>query len=226
MEFIKDLSEAKMFKTRNQLSKEGVQSLTDHLFVGLMSLYAMSNSYEYAPVASEYARKTLMFGNFKNASPSGTDLYQMIHSLSNPGGLFSKPKDTMMSSRVNIDDRKIKQFMLRISTGKLSTGQAQQFFLRLEKDLGIQNPKLVASRRLVQDWKKLNTNQRQLATTHMMKHYRLNGRRSDLMPLFSNFAHDGNLVIGSKKKHKIAKAIAAGAAAFAGGYALGSMSKL
>lgn len=226
MEFIKDLSEAKMFKTRAQLSREGVQALTDHLFVGLMSLYAMSNSYEYAPVAREYARKTVMFGNFKNASPSGTDLYQMIHSLGNPGSLFSKSKDTMMSNRVNIDERRIKQFLLKLPTGQITRGHAQQFFLRLEKDLGIQDPKLIASRRLVQDWSRLNTSQRQLATTHLMKHYRLNGRRSDLMPLFSSFAHDDNLVIGSKKKNKIAKAIATGVAAAAVGYAIGKMSKL
>ena len=48
LSFIQSLGEARMFKSRNQLEKEGARSLTDHLFVSLLALYAMSNDYKYA----------------------------------------------------------------------------------------------------------------------------------------------------------------------------------
>ena len=77
LEFIQSLGEARMFKTRQQISSEGARGLTDHLFVGLLSLYAMSNDYKYAPMAKQYARRTGMYGGFnklENVGGSNTAL--------------------------------------------------------------------------------------------------------------------------------------------------------
>ena len=87
--FINSLGEARMFKTRQQISSEGASSITNHLFVGLMSIYIMSNNYEYAPVAKAYATNTVRKGNFNTPSPSGSDLYQTMHTLLKPKGLLS-----------------------------------------------------------------------------------------------------------------------------------------
>ena len=87
LDFIQSLGEARMFKTRQQLASAGARALTDHLFVGLLSLYAMSNDYKYAPVAKQYARRTGMYGGFSRPSPSGTDVYKTIHTILKPEGL-------------------------------------------------------------------------------------------------------------------------------------------
>ena len=108
----------------------------------------------------------------------------------------------------------------------MSTSHAQQFFFKLERDLKIQDPKLRAARRLIQDWTKLSTQQQQLATTQLMRYFRLNARRSDLMPLFAKFAKDAGLEISDEKKSSIGKTLAKGAAAFAVGYGLGKTMKL
>ena len=227
LKFMQSLGEARMYKTRNQISREGARSITDHLFVSLMSLYTMSNDYKYAPVAKEYARRTMQSGSsFANPSPSGTDLYQTIHTLNKPEGLVSSEADKLLLAKVNVNNLKIKNFMRGVQSGKITPGQAQQFFFKLEKDLAIQDPKLRAARRLAQNWDTLTTAQRQLVTTQINRYFKMNAKRSDIAPLFTRFAKDAGLVVNDSKAKKIGKRIARGAAAFAGGYALGKMTEL
>lgn len=218
--FMQTLGEAKMFKSRDQIERQGARVLTDHLFTSIMALYVMSNDYNYAPVAKKYAAQTLQLGNFNRPSPGGTDLYQTLYSVKRPE-LFSKEADTMLMGKVNVNDTKIKQFLKSIQSGNVNQNAMQAFLYKLERDLKIQDPKLRAARRLVQDWSKLSTQQQQLAASQIVKHFRNNAQRSDLMPLFMKFTKDNKLNVGSSKKAKIAKTIARKAAAGAGGYALG-----
>ena len=224
--FINGLGEARMFKTRNQISKEGVRSISDHLFVGLLSLYAMSNDYNYAPVASAYARQTAQRGNFNNPSPSGTDMYQTVHTLLKPEGLVNSEADKMLLGKIRVDQQRIKTFMKQVERGNVSPGQAQSFFYKLEKDLAIQDPKLRATRRLVQGWNELSTQQQTLAATHIDRYYRQSARRSDMNPIFNTFAKENNLIAGGSKMAKIGKRVARGAAAFAAGYVAGKMTEM
>jgi len=225
LSFIESLGEARMYKTRQQISKDGARSITDHAFMSMMSLYAMSNDYEYAPVAKEYAKRTLSRGSFGQPSPSGTDLYQTLFTLKKPSGLLSGDKDDLLLTKVKVHDARIKQFMRGIENGNLTHGQAQAFFFRLEKDLAIQDPKLRATRRLVQDWSTLTTGQRQLAGTQMTKYFRQQGRRSDLAPLMNNFISKNKLAVPTGKLAKVARRVARGAGAFAAGYAAGKIIK-
>ena len=222
-EFIKEITEARMFRTRDQIAKQGARNLTDHLFVGLMSLYAMSNDYKYAPVAKEYAKRTAQFGNFNRPSPSGTDLYQTLYSIQRPEELMPAERDKMLMNKVKVDMPRIKRFLNNVKRGNVSQSEAQQFFFKLERDLKIQDPKLRAARRLTQDWEKLSTQQRQLVGTQLNRYYRMNARRSDLNPLFSNFAKDENLLINDQEKKSIKQRIVRGIGAFAAGYAVGKV---
>jgi hypothetical protein len=189
----------------------------------MMSLYAMANDYKYAPVAKEYARRTSMFSNWNKPSPSGTDLYQTIHSTLKPKGLADSDADKLLLAKVNVEQKRVRMFLKQIESGKLNTGQAHTFFYRLEKNLAIQDPKLKAARRLVGEWDTLNTTQRQLAATQLTKYFRLNARRSDLNPIFTKYANEAGLELTDKKKGGIGKRIARGAAAFAAGYTAGKM---
>ena len=150
LEFMQTLGEARMFKTRDQISREGARVLTDHLFVSALSLFVMSKDYDYAPQATAYAARTAQYGSFNKPSPGGTDLYQTIYSLQNPDFLTSQ-KDKLLMNRVNIDGSKITRFVKQMRSGNLTQQQAKTFLFKLEKDLAIQDPKLRAARRLVQD---------------------------------------------------------------------------
>lgn len=221
LEFFQSLGEARMYKTRDQIKKAGSRSLTDHLFVSLISLYIMSNDYNYAPVAKRYAQTTNRLGSYNMPSPSGTDLYQTIYSLKHGKDLMHDERDQMLMNKVNIDDACIKRFIDKIKTGNANSADASQMLFRLERELKIQDPKLKAARRLAQDWDKLSTTQRQLVGNQIMRYFRLNARRSDLMPLFAKFAADNNLNITDEKKKSIGRSLLRKAAAFGAGYAIG-----
>lgn len=221
LSFMQELGEARMFKTRQQIQKEGGYSLTNHLYANLLSLYVMSQDYNYAPVASQYAAKTIQMGGFGRPSPSGTDLFQTIHSLKNPGYFKGNEKDEMLLQNVHVNDVHVRRFLQKIKAGKASSADAAPFFMKLERDLKISDPKLRATRRLAQDWDKLNTSQRQLAGNHLNKYFRQNAWRSDMMPLFGKFAKDNNLNITPSRGKEIAKTVARKAAAFGIGYMIG-----
>lgn len=227
LSFIQTLGEARMYRSREQIKREGARSVTDHLFVSLLSLYTMANDYKYAPVAKEYAKRTMQSGgSFSQPSPSGTDLYQTLFTLNKPQGLFADEADQLLLNKVKVNNPKIKKFMRDVQTGNINPGQAQAFFFKLERDLAIQDPKLRAARRLAQNWDTLTTAQRQLVATQLNRYFNMDAKRSDLRPLFNNFAKDSGLVVSDSKAKKIGKRIARGAAAFAGGYALGKMLEL
>ena len=144
-----------------------------------------------------------------------------MFTLLKPEGLADSAKDKLLLAKVNVDQRRIRQFMKMLETGKVNPGQAQAFFYKLEKNLAIQDPKLRAARRLIGDWTNLTTQQQQLASTQLNKYYRLNARRSDLNPMFSQFSKDSGLIVGDSKLKKIGKVVARGVAAFGIGYAAG-----
>lgn len=226
MTFIQSLGEARMYKSRQQISQEGARSVTDHLFVSLLSLYTMSNDYNYAPVAKEYAKQTTRMGGFNSPSPSNTDLYQTIYTIGKPDGLLGSEKDALLLNKVNLDQPRIKRFLKQIEMGQVTPGAAQAFFFKLERDLAIQDPKLRAARRLAQNWTTLSTAQQQLVATQINKYFRTDARRSDLFPLFGKFAADSKLVVDDSKLKKVAKRAARGTAAFAIGYAAGKATEL
>ena len=219
---IQSLGEARMFRSKEQIAGAGARAITDHIFVNLLSLYAMSQDYNYAPVAKEYAKRTRAPGSsFGRAAPGGTDLYQSIFSALRSDSLLNKEKDAMLMGKVNIDKPRINRFLQQIQQGTVTDAQAMQFFYKLERDLKIQDPKLRASRRLISNWNGLTTQQQQLSGTQLMRYYRLNGRRSDIMPLYSKFTKDNDLILDKGEKRSIAGRIARGAGAFAAGYAIG-----
>lgn len=226
LSFIQSLGEARMFKSRSQIAGEGAQSITNHAFVSMLTLYAMSQDYNSAPVATKYAKATISRGSFGQPSPGGTDLYQTFFTLSKPDGLFKDPKDKLLMNKVTFDQAKTKAFLRRIQSGQVTQGEAQTFFYRLEKQLAITDPKLRAARRLTQNWPKLTTQQRTLVASQLDRHFRQNAIRSDIYPHFKRFAKSGNLIVGQGTTKKIAKRIARGAAAFAIGYAAAKATEL
>lgn len=226
LSFIQSLGEARMFKTRDQIKKEGARSVTDHLFVSLLSLYTMSNDFRYAPVATEYAKKTMQNGGFNTPHPGGTDLYQTLFTIKKPNGILDGAADSALLDKVRLNDVHIKKFLRDVSNGKTTPGAAQAFFFRLERELAIQDPKLRAARRLAQNWTTLSTSQQQLVATQLSRYYKVHAKRSDLNALFTNFAKDSGLEVDDSKLKKIGKRVARGAAAFAAGYAAGKMTEL
>jgi len=226
-EFIGDLNESKMFRTRQRVEGSNARDMADFAFMNMLSLYIMSNEYDMAPAAAEYAGRTMQTGNFNSYRQSGSDLHVALASLKNnmPG---AGDKNSHQLGRIKLNDQKIKAYLKTIQAGRRVTGVGS-FFMKLEKDLDIKNSNYRGVRRLVQDWPTATKMQKQLVITRMSQFYRTKALRSELYSYIRDLGRSQGLMVknasnGERPKMRgsdtLAKLAIAGAS-IAGGYMLG-----
>tara|TARA_B100000965_G_scaffold97260_2_gene79506 strand:- start:2966 stop:3820 length:855 start_codon:yes stop_codon:yes gene_type:complete len=225
--FIGDILESKMFRSKSRVEGSNARDMADFAMMNMLALYILSNEYDFAPVAQDYAKRTIMYGNFNSFRAGGTDLNIALTAVRN-GMADSGDKNKLQSDKLEFNDVKIKAFLNTMKAGR-PPASIQSFFMRLEKDLDIQNSNYRSIRRLVQDWPRLNKMQKQLVITRMLQFFRTKALRSELYSYIRDMSRSQGLeaknahnaeqprMRGSDTLAKIAMATGA----IAGGYALG-----
>ena len=224
--FISELNESKMFRSKNRVEGTSSRDMADVAFMNMLSLYIMSQTYDMAPAAAAYAKRTMKYGNQFKYQQGGTDLHIALSSLKN--GMGVGVKNQMQTAKLNIPEMQIRQFLKNIEAGR-KIPSPETFFLKLERGLDIQNSNYRSIRRLVQGWPRLNNMQKSLVITRMNQYYRANALRSELYSYIRDIGRTQGLQIRNagnaesprmRGSDTIAK-IAGATAAIAGGYALG-----
>lgn len=179
-----------------------LRQVADFAFLDMIALYILSNEYETASVAKNYADKTISFRNFNRPRLSGTDLYVSMNILSNQDSEFSKKikqnpdADAILRGKLKIHMPTMQRYLDLLADNKMSRSDAQTLLLRIEKQLNITDSKLKSIRRLAQDWDSINNGQRELVVTKMLQFYKKNTKRSEL----GTFLND----LGKTKGYKLA----------------------
>lgn len=215
--FIGSLNESRLYRTRQQLDAADMRGVMDFAFNTIVTLHILASDPKTAPIAQQYAIRTLANGaNFKQYRQGGSDLYQALHKIMS---------DPAVGNRV--PDMQLKQYLRQMAAGKPAAGSGS-FLMRLERGLAINESQYKSMRRLAADWAKLNSSQRGLVATKMLHYYRTHAIRSELYEPFRAYAKGGGMVlqnIDNAEKTTVAKRIAAkaavGAAAFTGGFVAG-----
>ena len=111
---------------------------------------------------------------------------------------------------------------------RIDSAFIQRFFLMLEKKLNIKTSNYKSIRRLVQNWHKASTPEKQLVITRMLMYFRTNARLAELFPYIEMLARKKNWNIDNANNPETKsgmKKIAHGALRIAGaataGYYLG-----
>jgi len=225
--FIGSLNESRLFRTRKTVEGTSARDMADLAFMNLLSLYIMSNTYDMAPSAAAYAKRTMAYGGQFRYMQAGTDLLIALSSLKN-GISNAGAKNQMQNTRFNLPELQIKQFLRNIESGR-RIPSAEAFFLKLERGLDIQNSSYRSVRRLAQNWPRLNNMQKSLVITRMNQFYRTNALRSELYSYIRDIGRTQGFAIRNagnaesprmRGKDTLAK-IAGATAALAGGYYLG-----
>ena len=160
--FIGSLNESKLFRSKNRVEGTSTRDMADVAFMNMLSLYIMSQTYDMAPAAAEYAKRTMKYGNQFKYQQGGTDLHIALSSLKNGMGVCVK--NQMQTSKLNIPEMQIRKFLADIQSGRRMPSP-ETFFLKLERGLDIQNSNYRSVRRLAQNWPRLNSMQKQLVMT-------------------------------------------------------------
>ena len=227
-EFIGDILESKMFRSKSRVEGTDARDMGDFAMMNMLALYILSNEYDFAGVAQDYAKRSMQYGNFNSFRAGGTDLNIALTAVKN-GMTDSGEKNQIQSSKYKFNDQKIKAFLKTLAMGRPPAG-IQSFFMRIERDLDIQNSNYRSIRRLAQDWPRLTKMQKQLVITRMMQFFRAKALRSELYSYIRDMSRSQGLearnahnaegsprMRGADTLSKIA--IATGAVI--GGYALG-----
>ena len=227
--FINSLNESRMYRTKAAIKYVDARRVSDHAFIDLLALWVMYNDYDFAPKAMEYAAKTASFNNFKTFRQMGTDLYLNLHILDNKRVdlLGHNSKDQILLDRIKIDTPMIIQYLRQMAYNRLSSNRVLTTMQRIEQNFHIENSAYKSVRRIVQNWERTDIHQKRITITRILMFYKIHAYRSELYLPLSAMGKVNRLVDPSAKnpevssKAKAAAAIAAGAAGFTAGYALG-----
>ena len=106
-EFIGDILESKMFRSKSRVEGTDARDMGDFAMMNMLALYILSNEYDFAGVARDYAKRTMQYGNFNSFRAGGTDLNIALTAVKN-GMTDSGEKNQIQSSKYKFNDQKIK----------------------------------------------------------------------------------------------------------------------
>ena len=227
LQLVHELTESRLFRNKKIASEVNLDDAAEISFMYLMLLNIFNKDYDYAPLASEYAKRTGSFRNFDTFRTSGTDLYISLNRLMGKDNDNSNEKDVIAKKRLSLKKADLVQYLTHIGNNKTDSGYEQKMLLRFQRQLNIQDSMLKSMRRLVGDWDNLNQNQRALVVKRSVQYMRSKAMRSEFTQPLLSFQKRGNYMVNDRndKKKKIwdrpiVKGAAKGAAAIGGAYAL------
>ena len=242
LDFINELCESRLIRQKRQMQQFTARDAADLAFLYACTLTILKNEFKYAPAASAYAKKTIMFNNFNVFRVNGTDLYILLTGLlgtDDTSELFgNKEASKMLIENLRVNEPQLKAWLRFTAKGKINKSYDSQFLFRLERQLLVDNSQYKSIRRLASDWVNLKHGQKTLVITRILQSYRARARRSELMPVMMKLAKEKKYVSvkpvkdmersrpastqgGMSSKSKIAMCIGLTGAAAYGAYKLG-----
>ena len=189
-EFVKELSEAKLFRNPTKLKDASISQIADSFFNAVLGLEILKNTDPAA--AQKYAKQTLAYGNLNGWRSSGSDLHNMAHILMNSRRYSDKIE---IDRIVSVPELQFKTYLRNTAQGKLDTNFDRRFLLALQKGLGINSPGLRSARRLIGDWQRALPNEKQLAATRVYMGLQHDLQQSDMWTPYTRTIKRNKLLI-------------------------------
>lgn len=224
-QFIDQLSESQLFRTKKNAMSQTVPDAAELVFVNMLLLAMFNNDYDFAPLSMRYADRTMMYSNFNNYRMNATDMYIGLNRLLGTDQEY-EGKDEIAFNKIHLKHLDIKRFLAHIEKGNKDDALMNQLLLKFQRDLNIQNSLLRSLRRMVADWDNLSESQRSTTITKLEQFMRANMKRADLAPALDAFKKNGGYSSVEDKKgtNNLAK-LATGAAVGYGLYRLGKANR-
>lgn len=179
-EFVKELSEARLFKNPTKIKDIEISQLADNFFNAVLGLEVLRHTDPKA--AQRYAQQTLAYGNLNGWRSSGSDLHNMAHILMNARSFEDKVE---IDRLVSVPELQFKNYMRNVAQGRDDVAFNRKFLLNLQKNLGVQSPGLKSARRIISDWNVALPSERQLAATRVYMGMQHDLQQSDMWNPFT-----------------------------------------
>lgn len=175
-----------------------LRDVTNIVHLYMITLEILRKEPEFAPMVREYINKTIRLRGFENFRPGQTDLYVLMHILTNDEArqkLRITPSTTKIEQRLRIDANAFINYLRRVSRDTVTYSMSNRYIFQLEKDLHIQNMSYRALRRMAVDWQRMTHQQKAMATTRLLQAWRANAFRAEILPYLQALGQKQNLIL-------------------------------
>ena len=188
MDFIRDISEARMTHDQNNVRSLTYSDVCERLYLTMLCLEVMRQFPNYTAFVRSYARKSQ--STFKLYKPEGTDLHNFIYYLQGDEKALSKLKNPGAARRQQamsaLPAKDIIQYIKALATGNEPRFPTQTF-IRIENGLNIQNNDYKTIRRYLSQFRKEHSSVQKNVVTKLLFAARAKLRNSDIIDDFSEF---------------------------------------
>lgn len=149
MEFIKELKEARLIRTKDDL-KFTYREVCDHAYIILLTLDFLSKIKQGKDIAQKYAKLTASYINYKEFRTSATDLYNLIYFIEetpeNVETIFGSEDSKKLRMQTQIPRMELNRWLLKLD----DNNKDLYFLMRLEQALNVNSSELKDIRRILQ----------------------------------------------------------------------------
>jgi hypothetical protein len=191
MEFIKEITEARMTRDSTGTRKLTYTDCCERLYLSLLVLETMRNFPQFRLPVQKYAKRTAGFESYRYYRINGSDLYNFIYLVVGDDSAQDKLKDPEAAKKLKASTR-LPLADLNRYLNQLKNGQqpilTSSLFIKLENSMRIKNADYKEIRRTLSDFEKLTKAELQRSVTKLIFAVRAKLRNSDIIDDFEKFA--------------------------------------
>ena len=191
MEFIKEITEARMTRDSTVTRKLTYTDCCERLYLSLLVLETMRNFPQFRLPVQKYAKRTAGFESYRYYRINGSDLYNFIYLVVGDDSAQDKLKDPEAAKKLKASTR-LPLADLNRYLNQLKNGQqpilTSSLFIKLENSMRIKNNDYKEIRRTLSDFEKLTKAELQRSVTKLIFAVRAKLRNSDIIDDFEKFA--------------------------------------
>lgn len=195
MEFIKSLSEARLTRDEQNQRSLTYSDCCEKAYLIFLTLEMMRDFPQGTSFVRQYAKATKSH-HYKNFKISGTDLYNLLYFITGDEHALGKLKDPEAAKKIQdktgIPLRDIEEYLGALATGN-NPMLKQQFFIRLENGLHVNNTEYKSIRRFTSLSKKQSKINVKLAFTKLLFAVRTKLKNSDVIEALSKLVANYDL---------------------------------
>lgn len=149
MEFVKELHEARLIRTKDDLHYS-YSDVCEYLYLIVLTLDFLSRIKEGHKLAERYAQATASYINYTEFRTSGTDLYNMIYFVQETPEqvekIFRSEDSKKLRLMTQLPRMELNRWLLKV--GDLQS-RSLYFFIRMEQALNIKTSEIKDLRRML-----------------------------------------------------------------------------
>lgn len=180
MKFIAELNESRMFKRLKQLTGRNMSDVAERLFEHLLALQIFAN--QDRGTAQKYASQIMRMQHFDGFRTSQSDLYNLIALILNPTQYSHVFAD---DTKYVIPELRLRRILRALERGNFDNNDYSQMMLILQREFKELPAYLLALRRQISNWQRLNDKEKADIAQRLLFNMRERGMQSDFYVLLS-----------------------------------------